>query len=54
MGTAMPKGVFGLSTALRGLFSNLAASLTLTFSALFCLLRAKVEMESVGRGAGAP
>jgi hypothetical protein len=52
IGTAMPKGVLGLSTALRGLFSYvwaLGAPSGFTFSALFALLRAKVEMERVGR-----
>jgi hypothetical protein len=54
IGTAMPKGVLGLSTALSGLFSYvwaLGAPSGFTFSVLLALPREKVEMESVGRGA---
>jgi hypothetical protein len=50
---AMPKGVFGLSTALSGLFSYpcLFAPSGFTFSALLCLFREKVDMERAGREA---
>jgi len=56
IGTAMPKGVLGLSTALSGLFSYTCAfpPSILTFSLLFCLLRENVDMESAGRPALAP
>lgn len=49
----MPKGVLGLSTALRGLFSYTwpVPPSAFTFSALRCLLREKVEMERAGREA---
>lgn len=53
LGVAIVKGVFGLSTALRGLFSYpclAPPSPGLTFSALFCFLE-KVEMERAGRDA---
>jgi hypothetical protein len=54
----MAKGAFGLSTALKGVFSYpcLAPppSPGRTFSALFCLVvREKVEMERAGRVGGA-
>jgi hypothetical protein len=55
IGTAMPKGVLGLSTALSGLFSYTwalgAPPSGFTFSLLFCLFREKVAMERVGRDA---
>lgn len=56
-GTAMAKGAFGLSTALKGVFSYPCLgppSPGLTFSALFCfVVREKVDMERVGREGGA-
>jgi hypothetical protein len=49
IGTAMPNGVFGLSTALRGLFSyTWPPPSGFTFSLLFCLFRENVDMVRAG------